>query len=146
MKKDKVLSYLTDFVNGIKVQNQVTTKFGIELTIDPGAVGKIASEINNKFGNTEPNFGMAGSMVCLIAQLKPIQCESRSNEKYNKVNELAGIIIGWALCRDCLARASSTDKISIKPVMIEKWVNSLSCGDHSPGSCTLVFELLLHCG
>lgn len=107
-------------------------------------VGRVVADHLAATGLERPNVAkIAGQVTFWARKLKPLRLAPDSPNYLSTLNELAGLLIGLAICNLYKDDCSRTQKIILPPCIFRDWVNSLRYHSHSPHSSMISFELLM---
>lgn len=107
-------------------------------------VGRLVTDHLAATGLAQPNVAkIAGQVTFWVRKLKPLRLAPDSPNYLATLNELAGLLIGLAICNLYKDDCSKAQKIALPPRIFRDWVNSLRYHSHSPHSSMISFELLM---
>ena len=125
----------------------IEKRHDIRIDIDEATcleVGRVVDDHLAATGLERPNVAkIAGQVAFWVRKLKPLRLSATSPNYLSTLNELAGLLIGLAICNLYKDDCSKAQKIHLPPRIFRDWVNSLRYHSHSPHSSMISFELLM---
>ena len=129
-----------------ELTNKLEVRYDLDLMVDVvvleevGAMAK--STLDSLNMDSTPNVAKtAGHVSFWIRKLKPISHAEKSNSHFTAINELAGLLVGLAICTRYFDDTVK-ENITMNNRILFDWVNSMRLNSHSPSSTSISFEML----